>query len=121
MRVQRILIRSKFIMSAFEKLIEEFRHFPGIGPRQARRFVYHLLHQNVKDRVRLTEFISQLSREIKQCMFCMRFFKNGSGELCKTCANPETDTVTLLVVEKDTDADTIEKMSVYRGRFFVLG
>ncbi len=108
-------------MSAFEKLIEEFRRFPGIGPRQARRFVYHLLHQNTKDRVRLSELITELSREIKQCTFCLRFFKNGSGELCKTCASPETDKTTLLVVEKDTDLDSIEKMGIYHGRFFVLG
>lgn len=108
-------------MSAFEKLIEEFRQFPGIGPRQARRFVYHLLNQGTDTRARLIELITELSRQIKQCTFCLRFFKNGSGELCRTCASPETDKTTLLVVERDTDCDNIEKTGAYHGRYFILG
>jgi len=108
-------------MTSFEKLIEEFRAFPGIGARQARRFVYHLLNQDKGSRARLAALITELSDEMKQCSFCMRFFKNGSGDLCKICENPATDKTQLLVVEKDTDADTIEKTGVFQGRFFVLG
>lgn len=108
-------------MDTFEKLIEEFRRFPGIGPRQARRFVYYLLNQDAGARSRIAACIAGLSSEIKQCLFCMRFFKNGSVDLCKVCAHTGTDKSLLLVVEKDTDADNIEKTGAYRGRFFVLG
>lgn len=119
-------------MSAFEKLIEEFRHFPGTGPRQARRFVYYLLNQDVATRARMAELIAELSGEMRQCAFCMRFFKNGTAlrssrrstsanELCHICTNPNTNKTLLLVVERDTDADTIDKAGVYGGRFFVLG
>ncbi|MEK7134651.1 MAG: toprim domain-containing protein [Patescibacteria group bacterium] len=108
-------------MNTFEKLIEEFRAFPGIGPRQARRFVYHLLNQDSAARARIANLVVELSAEMKQCAFCMRFFKNGAGELCHICTNQNTDKALLLVVEKDTDADTIEKTGVYSGRFFVLG
>lgn len=109
-------------MDIFEKLVEEFRTLPGIGPRQARRFVYHLLGQDKNTRDRLSHLISELSREVGQCAFCRRFFKkNGGGELCRVCANPETDKTTLLVVERDTDCDNIEKTGAYRGRYFILG
>ena len=33
-------------MNSIEKLIQIFSQFPGIGPRQARRFVYFLLTRN---------------------------------------------------------------------------
>jgi len=108
-------------MGVFEKLVEEFRQFPGIGPRQARRFVYHLLYQNKESRSRLAGLVEELSSETKQCPFCMRFFKNGTSAMCAVCTNPNTDKTKLLIVERDTDADTIEKSGAYNGRFFVLG
>ena len=33
-------------MDNTQKLIELFKEFPGIGPRQAKRFVYFLLNKN---------------------------------------------------------------------------
>jgi recombinational DNA repair protein RecR len=36
-------------MNPFDELIEIFRKFPGVGPRQAERFVFHLLRQEKSD------------------------------------------------------------------------
>ena len=47
-------------MNSIEKLIEIFSHFPGIGPRQARRFVYYLLTRNNNTIEELSKHIDRI-------------------------------------------------------------
>lgn len=110
-------------MSSIEKLTELFSKFPGIGPRQAKRFVYFLLAQNPEFVSKLSSSLSDLHNDILQCVSCFRFFqKDASGEnTCPTCKDPEYDTSALLVVEKDVDLENIRKMSAWNGLYFVLG
>ena len=109
-------------MESIEKLIELFRKFPGIGPRQARRFVYFLLSQDPRLTKELEIELAGLRTRIGQCGSCFRFFDQvKSDNLCDTCKNPNIDTHTLVIVEKDIDLDTIRKASNLHSRFFVLG
>lgn len=107
-------------MDRVDELARAFERFPGIGPRQAKRFVYHLLATNVNDRNRLSDLIARIGESVKQCPECMRFW-SGSGELCNYCADPQRDDSMLMVVEKDQDLAAIERTGAYRGRYFVLG
>lgn len=107
-------------MSPIEKLSEHFSRFPGIGTRQARRFVYFLLSSN-EDFIReLVELIESLRKDFAQCELCFRFL-NGKAKLCAICINTERDRKTLMVVEKDIDLENVEKSGTYKGRYFVLG
>lgn len=106
--------------SSIEKLTELFTRFPGIGPRQARRFVYFLLSQSGSYSAEIAEELKKLKRDIVRCTSCQRFFK-GSHGLCSLCSQTSRDHSMLLVVEKDTDLDSIEKSGVYKGMYFVLG
>jgi len=109
-------------MNSIEKLTELFRKFPGIGLRQARRFVYFLLTQDESVLQELSRLIAELKKEISQCEFCYRYFTGGGGQrLCDVCADPNTDVSVLMVVEKDVDLENVKKTNVYHGRFFVLG
>jgi recombination protein RecR len=110
-------------MSSIEKLTEIFSKFPGIGPRQAKRFVYFLLAQNPEFVQNLSASLSDLHNDILQCASCFRFFqKDLSGKnLCPTCKDPERDASALLVVEKDVDLENIQKMHAWNGFYFVLG
>lgn len=109
-------------MNAIDKLTELFIKFPGTGRRQARRFVYFLLKQNTSFVRELSISIQDIQKHIGQCKSCYRFFKKeGIIKLCDVCANQETDTSTLLVVEKDVDYENIRKSGIYKGRFFILG
>ena len=111
-----------FPMSTFEKLTELFGAFPGIGPRQAKRFVYFLLTKNKTSLDELTKLISSLPKEIAQCKDCFRYFGGrGSATLCSLCADPNRGTGELMVVAKDTDLEAMEKSGTYHGRYFVLG
>jgi recombination protein RecR len=110
-------------MNSIHSLTESFSKFPGIGPRQAKRFVYFLLAQNPEFVSNLSTSLSELHHDILQCASCFRFFqKSLSGEnLCPTCKDPERDASTLLVVEKDVDLENIQKMHAWNGLYFVLG
>jgi recombination protein RecR len=105
-------------------LSEIFRHFPGIGPRQARRFVYYLLSQDRFFLENLTKQIGELKKTIQQCNDCQRFFNNSysaSQSKCKICLDSSRDPSLLMVVERDIDLDAVEKSGSYRGYYFVLG
>lgn len=104
-----------------EKLALYFKEFPGIGERQAKRFVYFLLHKN-PDYVReLGNNILSLKDLIHQCPSCFLFFKGDFDKLCETCSNSKTDRASLLIVEKDADYESVKRSKNYNGMYFILG
>lgn len=109
-------------MDAFNKLAEMFTRFPGIGPRQAKRFVYFLLSAQNGFREELARLLIELRRQSATCASCKRFFVPVIGkELCAICADINRDYALLMIVEKDIDLENIERSHAYRGAYFVLG
>jgi recombination protein RecR len=110
-------------MNAIERLAEKFKAFPGIGPRQAKRFVYFLLAKNSSFLDEFAELLREVKDAVARCQSCCRFFVRTSpeGSRCPTCADLERNTSTLMVVEKEVDFETIERSGAYRGRYFILG
>lgn len=110
-------------MNSIQKLTEIFSHFPGIGPRQAKRFVYYLLSRNHGAVEELVQNLSVLKKEISVCSECMRFFekRNPANPLCNTCSDPNRDISTLMIVPRDSDLDSIEKSGAFSGKYFILG
>jgi len=104
-----------------EDLSSAFNRFPGIGPRQAKRFVYHLLAVPQADRNRLADLIANLGNDVQQCTMCMRFAPVTNGSLCNYCADTNRQNAILMVLEKDQDLVAVERTGTYRGRYFVLG
>ncbi|MAZ40990.1 recombination protein RecR [bacterium] len=107
-----------------EKLTELFKKFPGVGPRQARRFVYYLIHKDNSYLNDLTESMKNLRGSVLQCSDCKRFYaprhENDKKGTCMYCID-ENREATLLIVEKDADLENIEKTDTYKGHYFVLG
>ncbi len=109
-------------MNTSEKLEECFRKFPGIGSRQAKRFVYFLLTQRNGFTKELADLLLSLKKDISQCPECFRFFSNGgNSKVCKNCASTVADQGMLLVVEKDVDFETVQRSDTFNGRYFILG
>src|SRR3989344_1415956 len=107
---------------AIKKLVELFTKFPGIGPRQATRFAFFLVH----NRVVASELIAA-THEIKNvlsCTLCFRTMekteKNGS-EYCALCRDEKRDHTIIGVVEKESDMSNLEKTGVFHGLYHVLG
>ncbi|OGG72770.1 hypothetical protein A3A38_03110 [Candidatus Kaiserbacteria bacterium RIFCSPLOWO2_01_FULL_53_17] len=107
-------------MDPIERLSSLFERFPGIGPRQAQRFVQFLLRSSPAIRREIVESVRDLSSSVHQCPECMRF-SSGEKGLCSICANKERDYALLAVVASDADLSALERSHTYRGRYFVLG
>lgn len=119
--IRLIRIFASYLMTTFDKLADLFRQFPGIGPRQAKRFVYFLLSRDKAYLEDLNMLIANLKDAIVQCKECFRFFQGKRGTLCLICADLNRNTGELMVVAKDTDLEAMEKSGIYHGRYFVLG
>ena len=107
-------------MDPIERLSGLFEKFPGIGPRQAQRFVQFLLRSSPAVRREFVESVQALGGSVHQCKECMRFF-SGEGSRCGICANPARDRTQLAVVASDADLFALERSGTYRGMYFVLG
>ncbi len=108
-------------MDRIDELASAFARFPGIGPRQGKRFVYHLLAVPATERAKLAELIASLATDVRQCPGCLRFFNGTGGTICGYCADARRDDSLLMIVEKDQDLASIERAGTYKGRYFVLG
>ncbi len=110
-------------MDTIKKLTELFSEFPGIGPRQAKRFVYFLLTRQSSYLNEFTDLVKELKKQITVCTSCFRFYAQDSSgsHTCTICRDTHRDPTRLMVVSKDVDFETIEKSKSYDGKYFILG
>lgn len=107
-------------MNSIDKLAQLFESFPGIGKRQARRFVYFLLHKDTGYIRDLITEIAKVKQEINQCTECYRFYTKDAQDICPVCRAHSASTQ-LMVVEKDADFENLNKTNIYDGKYFILG
>jgi recombination protein RecR len=110
-------------MNDLDKLINLFESFPGVGGRQAKRFAFHVLTMNDGDVAELSKLVAGIKGSVVECDSCHRFFSNqgGTASLCSICTASNREHDRLLVVERDSDIQAIERAGVYNGLYFVLG
>jgi len=110
-------------MDSTDKLIELFKQFPGIGPRQAKRFVYFLLTRPNGYSAELAKLIGEIKSHVVCCDTCFRFFaRNGKpATTCPICADKHRDDKTLMIVSHDVDFENVERTGSFGGYYFVLG
>ena len=107
-------------MDPLERLTRVFERFPGIGPRQAGRFVQFLLRSSPAIRRELVEAINETASGVHQCPECMRHHA-ARQKICGICSNPQRDLRTVAVVATDTDLAALERSGTFRGKYFVIG
>ncbi len=100
-----------------QRLIEEFKKLPGIGPKSAQRLVFHLIRRPNEDCQKLAEAVSQLKANLVLCSTC-----NNITEVdpCRLCSNSNRDPKVICVVEEPFNILSIEKTGVYYGHYHVL-
>ena len=109
-------------MDFTNKLAELFSRFPGIGQRQAKRFVFFLLSQDPSFVENLILQISNLKKITSTCQSCSRFFfgKDAKEKLCSICRDAKRENI-LMIVCREIDLENVEKSGIFSGKYFVLG
>ena len=104
-----------------KNLIDLFAKFPGVGPRQATRFVFFLLKQHNGFVKEFQEGLAGLAH-IRQCKLCFRVVdQNGSDELvCALCKDTKRDHNIVAIVEKESDMQSIEHTHIFQGLYHIL-
>jgi recombination protein RecR len=108
----------------YNKLFEYFKTFPGIGKRQAERFVYHILTKENSWVDNLANELRKSKQGVFECSDCCRVFRNKPNEnfhLCDVCRSQNRDRSILAVVERNIDAEVMLKKASWPGLVFVLG
>jgi recombination protein RecR len=101
-----------------ERLIQLLAKLPGLGPRSARRAALALLKKRETLLEPLADALAKAAAALKQCSTCGNL---DTTDPCALCRTPERETGIICVVEDVADLWALERASVFRGRYHVLG
>jgi recombination protein RecR len=101
-----------------ERLIQLLAKLPGLGPRSARRAALALLKKRETLLEPLGQAMASAAAALKQCSACGNL---DTTDPCALCRDPERDAGIICVVEDIADLWALERASVFRGRYHVLG
>lgn len=100
-----------------QRLIDELRKLPGVGPRSAERIAFHLLKTSREEALALSQAIADVKERLRPCSRC---FNLADGELCDICADAQRDASQVFVVEQPRDLISLEATGLVRGVYHVL-
>ncbi len=104
--------------SPLEHLISLIGKMPGLGPRSARRIVLQLIRKRESLLQPLIRELQIVADTIQTCSICGNL---DTTSPCAICNEPKRDNAMLCVVEDLADLWAIERSSLYRGKYHVLG
>lgn len=107
-----------FSSKLIEDAVEAFAALPGIGRRTALRLVLHLVSQDQDKTMILSQTLSKMRSNIRECDNCHNL---SDDKMCAVCADMRRDKGTICVVESIRDVMAIEETQQYRGLYHVLG
>ncbi len=109
-------------MDPISQLAQMFTEFPGIGTRQAKRFAYFLLKRDRQYADDLIALIKTMRANVRECPKCRRYHvPKTDTRICALCSDETRDRKTLVIVERDSDLESMERSGSYHGLYFVLG
>jgi recombination protein RecR len=101
-----------------ERLIQLLAKLPGLGPRSARRAALVLLKKRNEFLEPLAQAMQEAAAATRNCETCGNL---DTISPCAICRDPRRDPHVLCVVEDVADLWALERASVFRGRYHVLG
>ena len=101
-----------------EALIELMAKLPGLGPRSARRAVLHMIKKRALLMTPLADTLQTVAATARECLNCGNI---GTSDICDICQSEKRATGELCVVEDVADLWAMERTSVFKGRYHVLG
>jgi recombination protein RecR len=104
--------------SEIERLIQLLAKLPGLGPRSARRAALVLLKKRDLLLEPLAAAMQAAAAATRTCETCGNL---DTVSPCAICRDARRDPAILCVVEDVADLWALERASVFRGRYHVLG
>jgi recombination protein RecR len=101
-----------------ERLIQLLAKLPGLGPRSARRAALVLLKKRETLLEPLADAMAKAAAALKSCSVCGNL---DTVDPCAICRDAERQNGTICVVEDVADLWALERASVFKGRYHVLG
>src|SRR5882762_10024020 len=99
------------------RLINEFKHLPGIGQKSAQRLAFHVLRAGREDVERLSRAILDVKDKLILCATCNNISEN---ERCVFCLDSSRDQTIVCVVEEPHSIVGIETTRQFNGVYHVL-
>ena len=100
-----------------QRLIDELKKLPGIGPRSAERIAFHILKVSKEEALGLAGAVSDVKEKLRPCSRC---FNLADGELCEILADERRDVSQIVVVEQPKDLLSLESTGLVQGVYHVL-
>jgi recombination protein RecR len=104
--------------SEIERLIQYLAKLPGLGPRSARRAALHLVKRKEALLMPLAKALTDAGEKVRSCGHCGNL---DTRDPCGICDDPRRDRSIICVVEDVADLWAMERATVFRGRYHVLG
>lgn len=101
-----------------QRLIQHLSRLPGLGPRSGRRLALHLLKKREQLLHPLIEVMQTAVSTVQTCSVC---YNLDTTSPCQICADPRRDTTQICVVEDVADLWALERASIFKGHYHVLG
>ena len=105
-------------MTEIDHLIQLLARLPGLGPRSARRAALHLIKRRESLMQQLAQALADAAEAILVCGTCGNL---DTVEPCGICMDEKRDGSTVCVVEDLADLWALERSSVFKGAYHVLG
>ena len=102
---------------SFEELVGALTKLPGVGPKTAQRYAFHLLHGDRGSAQDLSDSIINALTKINNCHKCNTLCE---GKVCKICTDSDRDPAKLCIVESPSDLLAVEQSHAFDGLYFVL-
>ena len=101
-----------------ERLVGLLAKLPGLGRRSARRAALKMLMQPQQTMLPLAEALRAAAAAVRPCEVCGNL---DSRSPCAVCRDPRRERGLICVVEGVADLWALERASVHRGLYHVLG
>jgi recombination protein RecR len=105
---------------ALQKLIEELGSLPGVGPRTAERYAYHVLRSDRHIAQRLSDAIAKIHEGVKYCPKTFALI-DSSEDVSPLYTDPSRNKQLVAVVEEPLDIIALERTGQFKGTYHVLG
>jgi recombination protein RecR len=105
---------------ALTDLIDAFGLLPGVGPRTAERYAYHLIKQSNDTPDKLAEALMRLKSGIGYCQKTFALVPAGQT-LSDLYTDPRRNKKIIAVVAEPFDVVALEKTNQFSGTYHVLG